>query len=145
MPYDVNQLLKMTKGELDALFLKSDPGPIPNGEAKGLAIVASGTSFSVEIAAIVNHFGWQGKTFDAKHGTLRNRITAFGLNAIIAQVYTDSSLLDGKPCIVLDYSQTSLVAKRVRDEIRRIAPNVYLGQVYWGKKPLIHFALDFSK
>jgi hypothetical protein len=144
MPYDTSQLLKMSKSDLDALFAKSPAGPIPNGEAKGLAIVASGTEFSGEIAAIINHFGWQGKTFDAKHGTLRNRITAFGFNAIIAQVYADNSLLDGKPCIVLDYSQTSLVAKRVRDEIRRNAPNDYLGQDYWGKKALIHFALDFS-
>jgi glutaredoxin-related protein len=144
MAYDTHQLLKMSKSDLDALFAKSPAGPIPNGEAKGLAIVAPGSGFSGEIAAIINHFGWQGKTFDARHGTLRNRITAFGINAIIAQVYAGNSLLDGKPCIVLDYSQTSLVAERVRDEIRQVAPNVYLGQVFWEKKATIHFALDFS-
>jgi hypothetical protein len=55
-----------------------------------------------------------------------------------------NSLADGKPCIVLDYSKTSMVAQRVRDEIRLIAPNTYLGKVYWDNKPTIHFALQFA-
>jgi len=143
MPFTVTQLLKMPASELDDLFRKSPPGEIPNGEARGTAIISPGTKFSPAIAAIVNTFGWQGKTFDAKHGTLRNRILASGLNAIIAQIYKDKSLLDGKPCIVIDYSQTSLVAKRVRDEIRLIGPKLYLGEVYWDNKPTIHFALQF--
>ena len=32
---------------------------------------------------------------------------------------------------------------KVRDEIRLIGPNRYLGVVYWGKKRLINFALEF--
>lgn len=143
MAYDVDQLLEMSDQELDDLFRKSPPGPIPDGKAEGTAIVANDTPFSGIISKIINHFGWQGKTFDAKHGTLRNRITAFGLNAIVAQVYEGPSLLDNKPCIILDYSQTSEVAERIRDEIRLIAPNTYLGRVYWDNKPAIHFALQF--
>jgi hypothetical protein len=143
MAYDVDQLLEKSDTELDAMFSQAEPGPIPDGKAEGTAIVASGTKFSNVIARIINHFGWQGKTFDAKHSTLRNRITAFGLNAIVAEVYVDKSLFDGKPCIVLDYSKTSEVAERVRDEIRLIAPNTYLGRVYWEDKPTIHFALQF--
>ena len=46
--------------------------------------------------------------FDAEKGVLRNRILPFGLNAIIAKVYKGDSWLDGKECIVLDYSDTSL-------------------------------------
>jgi hypothetical protein len=45
---------------------------------------------------------------------------------------------------VLDYSKTSLVAKWVRDEIRLIGPNFYLGLVYWDSKRLIHFCLEFQ-
>ena len=29
-------------------------------------------------------------------------------------------------------------------EIRSIGPGFYLGRVYWDKKPLIHFALEFQ-
>jgi hypothetical protein len=143
MAYDVPQLLKMSQAQLDELFTKSAPGKIPDGEADGTAIVAPGTKYNKEIARFINHFAWQGKVFDAKKGVLKNRITAFGLNAIIAKVYKAPSWLDGKECIVLDYSETSLVAKWIRDEIRQIGPGLYLGKVYWGKKRLIDFALKF--
>ena len=52
----------------------------------------------------------------------RNRILAFGLDAIVAEVYKAASWFDNKECIVLDYSKTSLVAEHVRDEIRQIGP-----------------------
>jgi hypothetical protein len=81
--------------------------------------------------------------FDASKGTLKNKILAFGLEAIIAKVYKAPSWLDGKECIVLDYSETSIVASRIRDEIRLIDPGFYLGKVYWGKDRLIDFCLRF--
>ena len=143
MALDVQQLLGMTQAQLDDLFTKSPPGDIPEGEANGTAIVAPGTKFSPEIAKFVNLFAWQGKVFDPKTGTLKNRITPFGLNAIIAEVYKGASWLDSKECIVLDYSKTSLVAHWIRDEIRLIAPRLYLGKVYWDKARLIDFALQF--
>lgn len=140
----VPDLLKMTQTQLDDLFKASQPGPIPDGPAEGTAIIAPGTTYSAEIAKLVNVFAWQGKTFDAAHGVLRNRITAFHLNAIVAEVYKGPSWLDGKECIVLDYSKTSTVAQWIRDEIRQIAPKTYLGKVYWEKKRLIDFALQFE-
>ncbi|MFP5261339.1 MAG: hypothetical protein ACLGJB_05470 [Blastocatellia bacterium] len=145
MDKTVADLLKMSQTELDELFKNSPPGDIPDGEAKGTAIVAPGTTYTEEVAEFINHFAWQGKTFDAEKGVLRNRILAFGLNAIIAKVYKAPSWLDGKECIVLDYSDTSLLAHWIRDEIREIAPGLYLGKVYWGKKRLIDFAIEFAK
>lgn len=144
MAYDVPGLLQMSFADLDSLFSSSPAGDIPNGPAKGTAIVASGTAFSPEIAAFTNFFVWQGKTFDGPHGVLRNRILPFGLSAIVAEVYKAPSLLDNKECIVLDYSKTSEVAQWIRDEIRLIAPDFYLGRVYWSEKPLIHFCLQFG-
>jgi hypothetical protein len=145
MAMDAKQLLKMSQQELDALFSAHDAGPLPDGEAKGTAIIAPGTAGSEKIAELINIFGWQGKVFDAKAGLLRNHILAIGLKAIIARVYKGPSLLDGKECIVLDYSDTSLVASHVRDEIRQIETGFYLGKVYWDKARLIDFALDFRK
>jgi hypothetical protein len=143
MAYDVPQLLKMSQAELDELFTKSSAGEIPNGQGDGTAIIAPGTSYSAEVASLINLFAWQGKVFDAQKGLLKNRILPFGLNAIIARVYKGPSWLDGKECIVLDYSDTSLVAHWIRDEIRQIGPGLYLGKVYWDKKRLIDFALKF--
>jgi hypothetical protein len=143
MAYTAEQLMGMSQKEIDDLFSSSPAGPIPNGEAQGTAIVAPDTKFSPAIASLINIFTWQGKTFDAAHGTLTNRILAFGLNAIVAQVYKAESWFDGKECIVLDYSKTSLLAEHVRDEIRQIGPGFYLGLVYWKKDKTIHFALQF--
>ncbi|SRR6266567_6697474 len=143
MAYTAQQLLSMSQKELDDLYSSSPAGDIPNGEAHGTAIIATGTVFSQEIASIVNIFAWQGKTFDAAHGTLTNRISAFGVNAIVAQVYKAPSWFDNKECIVLDYSKTSIAAMHIRDEIRLIAPGLYLGLVYWDKTRTIHFALQF--
>ena len=145
MAVNAAQLLGMSDLELDNLFKSSPSGPIPDGPAKGTAIIASGTKYSAEIAEFINHFAWQGKTFDGKRGVLTNRILPLGLNAIVAEVYKDSSWLDQKECIVLDYSKTSLLAHWIRDEIRQVGPGFYLGVVYWDKARLIHFSLEFNQ
>jgi hypothetical protein len=143
MAYAVEDLLKMSQAELDALFTASEPGPIPDGQSDGTAIIAPGTAFTPEIAAAINLFAWQGKVFDAKAGYLRNRILPISIDAIVAKVYPGASWLDGKDCIVLDYSETSIVAHYIRDEIRLIQPAMYLGIVYWAKARLINFVLTF--
>jgi hypothetical protein len=143
MAYDANQLLAMSQTELDDLFRASPAGPIPNGSAEGTAIIAPGTKYSMPIAQVINHFGWQGKVFDAEKGVLKNRLLAFGFEAIVARVYKTPSWLDNKECIVLDYSETSILAHYVRDEIRLIGPGFYLGKVYWAKDRLIDFCLKF--
>ena len=143
MAYDAHQLLAMSQTELDDLFRASPAGDIPNGSAEGTAIIAPGTKYSMAIAQVINRFGWQGKVFDAEKGVLKNRVSAFGFEAIVAKVYKTPSWLDNKECIVLDYSETSLVAHYIRDEIRLIGPGFYLGKVYWAKDRLIDFCLKF--
>ena len=136
-------MLKMSQTHLDDLLTQSAVGEIPSGEAKGTAIVAPGTTYTRDIANLINHFAWPGKVFDPAKGVLRNKISPFGLNASIAKVYKGPSWWDKKECIVLDYSETSLLAHWMRDEIREVAPYVYLGKVYPGKKRLIDFVLEF--
>lgn len=144
MAMDVQTLLEMNQAQLDALFAKSEAGPIPDGAGTGTAIIAPGTAFSPAIAQAIQFFTWQGKVFDGPHGVLRNRISVLGLNAIVAEVYKGTSWFDQKECIVLDYSKTSTVAGWIRDEMRLLEPGTYLGKVYGHEKPLIHFALQFS-
>jgi hypothetical protein len=141
---DQERLLSMSRQQLDDLYRSSPAGPVPNGRARGVAIVAPGRRFSKTIAEAIELFGWQGKTFDAAQGVLLNRITPFGINAIAAKVYAAPSLLDDKECIVLDYSRTSTLAFWIRDEIRNVAPDLYLGFAYWNRLRLIGFSLDFS-
>ena len=144
MAYDVAQLQRMSSADLDNLFTQSPAGDIPDGPAEGTALIDPGARFEPELDAFVKLALWKGKVFNKQDGTLKNRITPVGFKAITAKVYKGASWFDNKDCIVLDYSQTSVVAHWIRDEIRLIQPNFYLGRVYWGKKPLIHFCLQFG-
>jgi hypothetical protein len=144
MTIDVPTLLTLTEAQLNDLFGAAAAGPIPDGQAVGTAIIGAGTPFTPALAEAVSLFVWQGKTFDGPHGVLRNRVLSLGVNAIVAEVYKGPSQFDGKECIVLDYSKTSLVAQWIRDEIRLLAPNLYLGLVYAHGKPSLHFALRFD-
>jgi hypothetical protein len=143
MAYDIEQLLKMTAPQLDALFTGAPVGDIPNGEGRGTAIIGAGTVFTSPIASFISYFAWQGKVFDAKAGLLKNLIGPFGIAAIVARVYKGQSWFDGKECIVLDYSETSTVAGWIRDEIRMIEPGFYLGEVFGERERIFHFTLQF--
>jgi len=124
MPVTVQQLLKMSQDELDALYTSSPAGDIPDGDCEGTVIIAPGTVIAPVKAKLMHLFGWQGKVFDAKEGRLVNKILPTGHHAIAAEVYKGESWYDGKECIVIDYSKTSLVAEYIRDEIRLIAADV---------------------
>jgi hypothetical protein len=102
--------------------------------------------FARYYAFLASLFAWQGKVFDLfppdyDHGVLVNKILPMGLGLIVAKVYRDSSWLDGKQTIVIDYSKTSLVARSIRDEIREVEPGVYLGKVWVKRKRVLDFAL----
>jgi len=136
-------LLQMDYRSLDEVFSGGVSGPIPDGRANGTALMLAGSSINEGIARVVDALAWKGKTFYAQHGVLTNRVSPFGLPAIVAVVYESASWFDGKPCIVLDYSKTSLVARFIRDEIRLVAPALYLGKVYVGRWPAFGFCLRF--
>jgi hypothetical protein len=141
---DAPALLRMSQQELDDLFRASPAGPIPRGVANGEAIVLPGTPLAGTLAPVL-HLLWRGKVFFPKGKDLLNRILPFGLRAIRAEVYRQESWFDQREAIILDYSKTSVVAHYIRDEIREVAPSLYLGIVYWGHTKTINFALDFTR
>ena len=142
---DIDALKSMNQWELDDLFARSPAGPIPAGEADGTVLFEPGSPVE-DVAARIAHFlFWKGKVFDPTSGELRNRVLPVGLPAIAAKVYTAPSWIDGKECIVLDYSQTSIVAHWIRDEIREVAQDLYLGVVFWERRKILNFALAFGQ
>jgi len=142
---DVAQLMTMSQAELDALFSASPAGDMPSGEADGTVIIAPGTPLEDPAAKLIHLLAWRGKVFDPVKGQLRNKILPVTVTAVIATVYRGPSWFDGKPCIVLDYSKTSLIAHWIRDEIREVAPRIYLGLVFWERARIVNFVLSFSK
>lgn len=141
---DVDALKSMTQADLDGLFARSPAGPIPAGEADGTVLFDPGSPIEDVAARLAHLLFWKGKVFDPATGELRNRILPEGIPAIAARVYRAPSWIDGRDCIVLDYSQTSVVAHWIRDEIREVAPGLYLGVVFWERRKILNFALDFG-
>ncbi len=123
----VDQLLRMSGPELDALYRQGSVAGIPPGRVRGTAILAPGTRRN-EAMARGTRLVWQGKVFDPAESSAVNRF--FGLRIVRAQAYQEQSWLDGAPTLVLDYSRTSRIYAQNRDEIRQIAPGVLLGLMY---------------
>ena len=145
----VKKWLSMSRDELDEVYRNSEAGNIPRGNTRGTAIVA-GSLLAKLYAAFARLFAWQGKVFDifADDGTaglLINKISFFSLTFVVAKVYRDTSWLDGKETIVIDYSTTSFFCKKIRDEIREVEPGVYLGKVWFGKTRILDFALTHKE
>ena len=146
---EVNKWLSMNREQLDHVYREATAGTIPSGDTRGTAIVA-GSMFARLYARFARLFAWQGKVFDLfppnqQNGILINKISAFSLTFIVAKVYKGASWMDGKETIVIDYSTTSFLAKKIRDEIREVEPGVYLGKVWWGKTRILDFALTQVK
>jgi hypothetical protein len=137
------QLLHLPAADLDAMFRQASAGPVPRGDARGTVLVATGSGAGRLVADLTRRLLWQGKVL-LSDGTLVNKVTPLGVRAVRAVVHTGPSWVDGKDCIVIDYAPTSTVARWVRDEIRLIAPDLYLGVVWFARRRVASFALAFE-
>ena len=149
-PLSAERLLEFTSVELDARFQNSPPGPIPRGRGRGTVVAFPGTALAKPLARVFGLLAWHGKIFRPQTEDLKNLVSPFAIPAVRASVYTADSWLDGRPCVVLDYSKTSWVAGWIRDEIREVAPGVYLGivwgvgRLFGGRRLVLRFALTFA-
>lgn len=140
----LDQLVRMTRCELEALYRAAPVGAEPCGFLPGVAIFDPGTNKAVRKARFT-HAVWKGKEFPGD-GTMVNHTVA-GVRAVTARVFVGESWFDGEPTLVLDYCGTSKVFGHVRDEMREIAPGVWVGLTYLRKPdgpPELsnYFALD---
>jgi hypothetical protein len=145
MSPSAQDLVDMSQAELDALFRASPSGDIPTGEGVGTVIYHPDTTTAEIAEKLVHLIAWQGKAFDPDRGELLNLVTPMHLKEIKAKVYKGESWFDGNEAIILDYSSTSLVAHYVRDEIRLVADELYLGIVFWVRDRILNFALQFPQ
>ena len=115
--------------------------------AKGLRRFAASRSFL-----------WGGKSFSSetdRAGRGINRVQAPGVlgrqNLFPFTTSFAKSQVDGKPSIVLDYDlgENPPYIRAIHDEIREVAPGVYLGPAMWkaarGPVTVLWFALDTGK
>ncbi|WP_028063959.1 hypothetical protein [Solirubrobacter soli] len=137
----VAEMVRMSQPELDDVFRAAVAGDIPKGVTHGTAIALPGTPIAPPLVAVAR-LGWIGKTFAPDGGSLRNRIGPLGVPLIPAKVYRQDSWLDQREAIILDYSRSTPGFRPIRDEIREVAPGVWLGIVYWDGMKTVNFALE---
>lgn len=136
-------LVRMSQAELDALYQNSPIGEIPDGDSKGTAMIIPGSVLAKVLLPLIKLLAWQGKVFYRDQEFLFNKVSLFSFKAIKAKIYRGESWVCEGEAIILDYSKTSFVAQKIRDEIREVAPGIYLGSAYWGKTRLLNFILEF--
>jgi hypothetical protein len=127
LPCSLEQLAHMSWADLECLYRQAEVGTIPQGYTRGRAIYNPDSTLGGARSKIT-HLLWHGKDFCPSDGTLINQWCGF--RAIRARVGYGTSWLDGKPSIIMDYCGTSHIWRDVRDEVREVAPGLYLGAMY---------------
>jgi len=100
---------------------------------------------------------WQGKSFRAVNeregfGTNRIRLAGLRFTAFLFKTYETASVVDGLPALAIDYDtpRTPGYARATYDELRPVAPGLFLGRGMKrrsGRSPklLVWFALDLNR
>lgn len=151
--------------QLTLVFAKGTAEPIPSAalpgteaDGQGLPIIFAG---NLKLNDFAFNF-WEGKIFrtdEAGRTTLTNKLAGNLLQDITAEVVKVPEGLgsDKSPSILLNYGASNrLAARAIRDEIRLIAPNLYLGRANLEQPKLLWpilgryqfvcwFALQFSE
>ncbi len=155
-------LREMTYVELDKLYRNATrPAALSdlNGDAKG-AMLAWRKPATGPIASLLKSFAgsssfpWDGKSFQSTNGdagTGINRVTLFGKRRWFPfKTRFGPSFLDGKPSFMLDYSGPANppLIRSIVDEVREVAPKLYLGPaalLVKGKpKSILFFAVSLQ-
>lgn len=123
-PLDAAALLRMDEARLQEVYRGGAVAGLPSGRTRGTVLPAPGTRRNAAMSAAAR-LVWQGKEVDPAGTTAVNRF--FGVRSVAGRLYQGQSWLDGGPTLVLDYAGSSRVYANKRDEIRLIAPGLYLG------------------
>jgi hypothetical protein len=138
---DERSLRRLDNRELDLLFRSSPAGDLPRGRLPGTGLLFPGTPACGPLARLVHLVVWQGKETEPSGRSLRNLVGPLRMRSIRALLSHDRSWVDGAECVLIDYSRTSTVARMVRDEVRLVAPGLYLGVVWSWRRRVGWFTL----
>ena len=122
----LDDLVGLSAPQLDQLYRQSGPGPVP--PARSGAGPSTPTPGSPGPAPTPPGSPGRARSSDPESSTAVNRF--FGVRAVKGNVYAGPSWLDGGPSMILDYEGTSRIYGNYRDEIRQVAPGLYLGLMY---------------
>jgi len=142
MPSNLEDLQTLNDSELNELYDYGTAYVIPGSHNPGTDWLLTGLPLPVpgyEGPSELLNFFWGGKIFttdNVGNTTLTNQVfptTPFTFNNVSANVSIRENSItnDGEPVIFLNYKKSNIrISRPVRDELRLIAPNLYLGRAY---------------
>ena len=160
--HTLDSLARKTSAELDALYRAAPVSKTmhaADGALVGRMLAVRGLTGALAKPlrrwAASRSFVWEGKTFQASSDTKgvgHNRVfipNALGhQNLFPFDTSFGPSAIDGKPTLILDYDLDANPGyiRRIHDEIREVAPGLFLGPAMWksgnDKALVLWFALD---
>jgi hypothetical protein len=161
--HSLDSLAARTLDELDALYRAaavSSTMRAADGQLVGRMLAIRGLPGALDAPlrrwAASPAFVWEGKTFQAAsdhHGAGHNRVHVPGLlgrqSLFPFATSFGPSAIDGQPTLILDYDLpvNPSYIRRIHDEIREVAPGLFLGPAMWktpadAKVLVLWFALE---
>jgi hypothetical protein len=141
-PFTLEGLQKLNPCQLDHLFGQGQVVSQPVGLGRGRILWLTGVK-RPQLQARLSGMVWKGKFF-YPDGRFVNQW--LGFRAVAAQVTVGPSWFDGQPCFIMEYPPGAAVFGNARDELREIAPGLFLGR-YNDRCPCPklrgYFVLDF--
>jgi hypothetical protein len=125
-PCSIKQLQHLSLCELAELYTNADVGTPFVGDARGKLLAS--TDRHPKLKVIASNSLWKGKSAE-EDGHFVNRWLG-GIRAIDSQYVVGPSWVDGKPSVIMEYSPGTKFFANTHDELREIAPGLYLGPVY---------------
>lgn len=138
---NVRNLMFLSRKQLGKFYSKGSFLRYPNGFYRGKPLCFFFGLRLLPLNWLVSLL-WKGKNFSGLGRLFSNKI--FWFNFFYGRFYLGKSRFDEKSCIVLDYHKSSLIGFFVRDEIRSIGTNLFLGRVYFLKFFTCYFILSES-
>ncbi len=136
------ELARLDRDQLDATFAAGTASQSPVGVGRGRILLLDGRM--PHVRAWFQGLAWKGKVF-SPDGTFVNQWAGF--RAIASRVEVGPSWCDGRPCLVLEYPPGTPIFGNARDELREVAPGLWLGRFYAicpSGKVEGYFALQFT-
>jgi hypothetical protein len=122
----LKQLQRLSPCELEQLYAQAEPGPVPCGCTQGRVLTLTDNRLP-KVKTRMFNLAWKGKCFEPD-GSFINRFPGF--QALPSRAEIGASWHDGRPSHVMEYPDGTPLFGNFHDEIREVAPGLYLGRLY---------------
>ena len=138
---NIDSLGKMSTSQLEELYRNGKVFEPSDGYLKGRAFPKPdklGHQLRSEAIGLV----WKGKNIYTNEAIMLNQVGK--KQKVAASISKEESWLDGKPSVIFDYASGPKWAQKARDEVREIAPGLYLGIMYFRDCPCPKMGMFFA-